>query len=154
MCRGYFSAGRPRVDAFLLSPAFTEFNKVVFLLDTGADKTAITLRDALRLGADVPKITAGNPIEMKGVGGAARAYPIKHVELIFLERSPHSIDEVSVHIELLDEVLLIPNLPTSILGRDVLSRFDVEINSVSGEINLKRNDFGGGVHYSFLMKMS
>ena len=52
-------------------------------------------------------------------------------------------------IEHLGEIALIPKLPTSILGRDILDRFDIEISRVSEEINLKRNDFGEGGHVCF-----
>jgi len=44
---------------------------------------------------------------------------------------------------------LILRLPMSILGRDLLDRFDIEIRSVSEEINLKLNDFGKGGHFCF-----
>jgi len=57
MCLGYFSKeGRPKLDAVLFSTNLSAQGSIKFLLDTGADITSITLKDALRLGFNVDEI--------------------------------------------------------------------------------------------------
>lgn len=149
MCKGYFRRNRPSVDVFLFSPNFTKPDIVEFLVDTGADGSAITLADAYKLGLDVINIiTPDRRRTSEGVGGSTEVYPIEYIGLVFLDYSSET-DKISFHIEHLGEIALIPKLPTSILGRDILDRFDIEISRVSEAINLRRNDFGVGGHVCF-----
>ncbi|MCK4731761.1 MAG: retroviral-like aspartic protease family protein [Methanophagales archaeon] len=150
MCLGYFKGGRPKVDAILYSQNFKKPKSINFLVDTGADITTITLADALKLGIDVHRVIAPNRRrDVEGVGGTTDVYPIEGtIGLTFLDYSSET-DKISFHIEFLERINLVPKLSMSILGRDLLDRFDIEISRVSERINLKRNDFGGGGHLCF-----
>ena len=150
MCRGYFRDNRPTIGALLLSPSFLTPNVVEFIVDTGADGSAITLADALKVGINIPTIvTPDRRMDIEGVGGRTDRYPIEDsIGLVFPDYSL-STSKFSFHIEFLKKIDLIPRLPMSILGREILDRFDIEISRVLGEINLKRNDFGEGGHVCF-----
>ena len=70
------------VDAVLESEALHIFVSIEFLVDTGATKTTISDRDAVRLGIDyltLEKINKG----MLGIGGAVDVYMLKDSSLIF-----------------------------------------------------------------------
>lgn len=150
MCQGYFEDNSPKLDLLLVSLKLTVLGRVKFLLDTGADTTSITLEDALRLWVDIDGITnSNNQVGIEGAGGETYAYPIVDtIGFIFAEHSPQT-KKMSYHIEFLDRVDLVPKLPVSVLGRDMLDKFDIEISRVAKVINLKRNDFGEGVHICF-----
>lgn len=149
MCKGYFKENRPTINTFLLSPNFSKISNIEFIIDTGADGSAITLADALKLGTDIISVVSPNRHgTTEGVGGPTDKYSIEDIGFVFLDYSP-STNKISFHIEYLEKIDLIPKLPLSILGRDLLDRFDIEISKVSEEINLKRNDFGKGGHICF-----
>lgn len=77
MCQGFFLDNRPYAEAVVTSSTFTANNALLFLIDTGADKTSIGGRDARRLGIDVS--TLSNHKQIGGVGGSVEAYPIKDI---------------------------------------------------------------------------
>ena len=136
MCLGYFKGGRPKVDAILYSQNFKRPKSINFLVDTGADITTITLADALKLEIDVHRVIAPNRRrDVEGVGGTTDVYPIEGtIGLTFLDYSSET-DKISFHIEFLERINLVPKLSMSILGRDILDRFDIEISRVSERIN-------------------
>jgi hypothetical protein len=242
MCKGFFEDGRPYVEAYLQSSkSFPVPGTIIFLVDTGADTTSISLADSMKLGVDDKKIISldrGRPII--GVSGTTEeVYTLKDIEFYFhdvseltgvylfscdsipgddneifkiflkdefgikwaenseITKSPDSktisisngnnsaeitmnekkdcaqlelsdgrtrvlkvktengklnlyTAKISYHIEFLKEVTLIKTLHMSVLGRDMLDRFDIELSNVKKELNLKRNDFGGSYHISFL----
>ena len=151
MCLGYFSnEGRPKLDAVLFSTNLSAKGSIKLLLDTGADITSITLKDALRLGFNVDEIvTEENCNLVEGVGGGTKVYPIiDGVVFVFIDEMPE-LNKTSYHLEFLDRLYLIPTLQMSIFGRDLLQRLDIEISFVPETINLKRNDFGGSGHICF-----
>lgn len=239
MCKGFFEDGRPYVEAYLSSKTFAAPGTVIFLVDTGADKTSITLADSMKLGVDYKKIISPDRgMTITGAGGTTVVYPLEDIRFYFHDVSEltgkylfscdHILDDnknfkkfltdefdiewaedskitksfdckririsngknsaemimsektdcaqlelsdgrtrilkvktengklniytakISYHIEFLKEINLVKELPMSVLGRDMLDRFDVELSSVTKEINLKRNDFGGSYHISFL----
>jgi hypothetical protein len=97
---------------------------VRFLVDTGATRTTISDRDALRFGIDyaaLVKVGGG----MLGIGGPVDTYIMKDARLIFNQedRKKHteSIESLCFlkHSELNERILRIP----SILGRDVLNKY-------------------------------
>ena len=149
MCQGYFESGRPKLKAILFSQTLN-ITQVKFLLDTGADDTSITLRDAQLLGVNLDEVvTDDNRIIVEGIGGNTDIYPIRDtIAFVFID-SYEEVGKTSYHIEFLDKIDLIPTLPISLLGRDLLNRFDIEISTVPEKVNLKRNDFGGSGHICF-----
>lgn len=153
MCKGYFEDTRPKINSFLFIPHSEIRGQVKFLLDTGADITSITINDAQALGIDTEKITnsSGN-IKIDGAGGATEAHVLENtIGFVFYDFYPQ-IKKTSYHIEYLRRILLVPRLFTSLLGRDLLSRFDIEISTVPERINLKRNDFAGECHICYSVK--
>ena len=94
-----------------------------FLVDTGATRTTICDKDAMRLGIDylaLEKLCEG----MLGIGGTVDTYNLKDIKLIFRQESkkPHEeiLEKICVlkHPQLNDHILRIP----SILGRDILNK--------------------------------
>ena len=95
-----------------------------FLVDTGATRTTISDKDAIRLGIDyatLEKVSKG----MLGIGGPVDTYILKDARLIFNQKNKkkHSEPLESLcflrHSEVNERILRIP----SILGRDVLNKY-------------------------------
>lgn len=74
MIKGRFgnTSGRPYVEARLAIPRFQIIGDISFLLDTGADKTALMPLDAGRIGIDYNQLTNKN--SAVGIGGANDIY--------------------------------------------------------------------------------
>jgi hypothetical protein len=95
-----------------------------FLMDTGATRTIISDRDALRLGIDYSALTKLGD-GMLGIGGPVDTYILKGARLIFNQenRSKHiePIESLCLlkHSELSERILRLPSL----LGRDVLNKY-------------------------------
>jgi hypothetical protein len=96
---------------------------IEFLVDTGATKTTISDKDAIRLGIDyeaLEKLDKG----MLGIGGAVNTYILKEARLIFHKENKKTHTErlsslcFLKHPEVNERILRIP----SILGRDVLNK--------------------------------
>jgi len=118
MIQGYFSSGasrrRPFVRALFEFPTLGRQSLVVeLLIDTGADRTVLAPRDAMRLGINLDHLPSGAP--STGVGGRMST---RSVEAIL------TLDTFSTTFPL---TILAPQgspLPIpSLLGRDVLSHF-------------------------------
>jgi hypothetical protein len=95
-----------------------------FLIDTGATKTTISDKDAIRLGIDydaLEKLDKG----MLGIGGPVDTYILKEAKLALHKKDgqTHVENLESLcflrHFELTERILRIP----SILGRDVLNKY-------------------------------
>ena len=112
------------VKAVVESKALHVYATVKFLVDTGATRTTISDKDAIRLGIDyltLEKVSKG----MLGIGGPVDAYILKDARLIFNQedRKKHIEPIESLcflkHSEVNERILRIP----SILGRDVLNKY-------------------------------
>lgn len=162
MCKGFFFKGAPTVVAFVLFPLRSvQMEKdgvsplpLEFLVDTGADKTMISGADVSKLGINyrpadgtlVPFLE-DQPLEkgqnMGGVGGGIKTYVVPNVNLYFISDLG---DRREIHEENLDQLYVpegkvkdIPNL----LGRDMLTRFDIVWKSQEPSIELSRSlEFG------------
>ena len=109
------------IDAVLSFRGY--YDRITFLIDTGATRTSILDSDAKRIGielSDLEKSKKG----VAGIGGIAQAFVAKKPTLIFTS------DGKEVEIEL-DEIYILKHkkfddwtkiLP-SLLGRDVLNRY-------------------------------
>jgi len=97
---------------------------VEFLVDTGASRTTICDKDAIKLGIDfsmLEKLGEG----MLGVGGVVNTYVLKDVKLVFRREDERSHVESFERIYVLKHAVLdekILRLP-SILGRDMLNKY-------------------------------
>jgi len=101
------------------------------IVDTGASKTTIAERDAIRLGIDYTQLICPSNNEVLGVGGTCHFYVKNSVSLLF------KISKNSWHIENLDKIYVLKNdyeneeerikamrVP-SLLGMDVLKNYKV-----------------------------
>ena len=119
MCFGYYKDNRPHIEAVVISPEVANPISVEFMIDTGSDITAISLIDALKLGVNISEITSREETQLVGVSGTTNMHPIYNVFLIFKDYS-EVLDKFSYHGEFLEKIYLVPTLPQSVLGRDVL----------------------------------
>ena len=96
---------------------------VEFLVDTGASRTTICDKDAVRLGIDFDRLERLSE-GMLGIGGIVDTYVLRNVKLTFRRETDEShvenFDRIYVlkHAVLDDRIMRIP----SILGRDMLNK--------------------------------
>lgn len=123
---GFFKKG-PLEAAYVVSTVTLKdlnvAHRVEFLVDTGASRTIISDRDALRLGVDYKKLLrAGLSL---GIGGRVDTYASKNVDLVFLtadmEQYVERVEELYFlkHRRVDEDILKIP----SVLGRDILNKY-------------------------------
>lgn len=111
------------VAAVLESKAPNMHETVELLVDTGASRTTILDKDAIRLGLDFTKLEKLSE-SMLGIGGLVDTYILKNVKLIFRREDKKSHTEnleriyVLKHPNLNEKIMRIP----SILGRDILNK--------------------------------
>ncbi|MGB9684361.1 MAG: aspartyl protease family protein, partial [Candidatus Bathyarchaeales archaeon] len=97
---------------------------IEFLVDTGASRTTICDKDALRLGIDfgeLERLSEG----MLGIGGLVDTYVMKNIKLTFRRENGKSHIENMERVYVLKHAILderIMRIP-SILGRDVLNKY-------------------------------
>lgn len=112
------------VNAIFQSEALRTYVTVEFLIDTGATKTTISEKDAIRFGIDYGVLEKLDK-SMLGIGGPVDTYVLKEADLAFQEKSRKTHVErlenlcFLRHPELTARILMIP----SILGRDVLNKY-------------------------------
>lgn len=112
------------VVAVLESKPLNLHETVEFLVDTGASRTTICDKDAIRLGIDfarLEKLSEG----MLGIGGMVNTYVLNDVRLIFRREDEKDHIENFKKIYVLKHTLLderIMRIP-SILGRDMLNKY-------------------------------
>jgi hypothetical protein len=109
----------------VLESDFLGINETVeFLVDTGASRTTICDKDAMKLGINYNRLERFSD-GMLGVGGVVNAYILRDVGLIFLREDERSHIESFERIYVLKHAMLddkIMRLP-SILGRDMLNKY-------------------------------
>ncbi|GAG14911.1 unnamed protein product [marine sediment metagenome] len=110
---------------------------IFFLLDTGADITCLSFLDARKLGIETKYLEQDDNII--GVGGECCAYKLNNIEIGLIDEITK--DRVQFHIEgveiinVLDEAA--PKMP-SLLGNDILKRFDIATIREKGKVTLSR----------------
>lgn len=112
------------VVAILESKVLGINETVEFLVDTGASRTTICDKDALRLGIDFSKLERLSE-GMLGIGGLVDTYIMKSVKLTFRRENEKGHIENMERIYVLKHVLpdeRIMRIP-SILGRDILNKY-------------------------------
>ena len=95
-----------------------------FLVDTGASRTTICDKDAIKLRIDYSKLESISE-GMLGIGGIVNAYILRDVKLVFRREDEKSHVENFERIYILKHAILdekILRLP-SILGRDMLNKY-------------------------------
>jgi dUTP pyrophosphatase len=141
--RGYFGRhGAPYVDAKLGRGDGREPIDVSFLIDTGAYGSLISLQEIHRLGVSVHELrrSVGKAV---GFGGLTQFYHLENVEITF-------VTDEGARKETLPRVLTSigpavgphrkrPKIQ-SLLGRDLLDRFDVTVSKRAGVVLLSDGD--------------
>lgn len=99
------------------------YDRVTFLIDTGATRTSILYSDARRIGIELSDLERSKR-DVVGIGGIAQTFVAKKATLIFTS------DRREMEIEL-DEIYILKHkrfddwakrLP-SLLGRDILNKY-------------------------------
>lgn len=112
------------VNAIFEFEALHIYATIELLIDTGATKTTVSDKDAIRLGLDydaLEKLDKG----ILGIGGAVDTYIIKEAKLAFHKKDKQThVEHLESlcflrHSELTERILRIP----SILGRDILNKY-------------------------------
>jgi len=123
----FFKVG-PFEAAYVVAVLESDFLRmsetVEFLVDTGASRTTICDKDAVKLGIDYNRLERFGD-GMLGVGGVVDAYVLRDVRLIFRREDERSHVESFERIYALKHPVLderIMRLP-SILGRDMLNKY-------------------------------
>jgi hypothetical protein len=162
MCRARFIGGRPVTDALVtISENWTSQQKsrqkkssppLTFILDTGADATLINPIDAIKLGlqyhpnrkgVNIPYLN-NKPLKMGaffgGVSGERlKGFELPNTVLTFITDLGNNKHEF--HNEQLDILYIAEGnvgLSYNLLGRDILSRFDIILKFSENFIDLTR----------------
>ena len=140
LIKGIFIEGCGFIEARLTSKSLQLDEKVSFLIDTGASRTALLDKDAIRLGIRHDKLTKSKS-SLIGIGGTISCFVITDSILTF--RSPkgeidirlsisvakHPLERMDTHLK--TQILRLPSL----LGRDIINKykliFDFPMNSIS-----------------------
>lgn len=112
------------VVAVLESDALGMCETIELLVDTGASRTTICDKDAIRLGIDFGKLEKLGE-GMLGIGGSVDTYVLKDVKLVFRREDEKGYVENFERIYVLKHAVLderIMRIP-SILGRDILNKY-------------------------------
>ena len=131
--RGYWGEFEsPFLQARLISPSLNVNKRLDFLVDTGASRTVLLDGDARQIGVDyarLAKLSNGTV----GIGGVVDTYAVHDAQLLFVG------DTALCRIKL-DDLLVLRHRPRnaeeerrikrlpSVVGRDVLNRFEVVLN--------------------------
>lgn len=150
MCVGSYDSDydRPVITANLIAPDVEIGQEVSFLIDTGSDSTCLAGLDAAQAGLTPEDLGDRIEFEEEVVQGVTTAIElvVDHPFMLAFEEHDEDRDRYSLHIELLDGVCILPESPKSILGRDVLDRFDITFSPHAGRIEMARDDFSEGAY--------
>ncbi len=141
MVRGYFKSeqniSRPYVFAKLYFPDFDLEQSIELLVDSGADATTISAKDALRIGLDYAEFDEF--AWATGIGGRIKAFPVKtilkmdsYVKEILVDVLAFWVGYEPSEESLRRELLELPSL----LGRDVLEEFALVLHQRIGQLLL------------------
>lgn len=121
MIQGRFgnTTGRPYVNGRLLLPRLKLSTNLSFLVDTGADVSALMPTDGIKMGINYQTLT--NPKAIGGIGGSARCFQESAV-LVFAEPNRNLIRLYSVTMMVSGVAPHLMKTP-SIVGRDILDRW-------------------------------
>ena len=131
MLRGRFDTrtGRPYIEGRLVIPRLNLHGDVSFLIDTGADTSALMPADALRIGLPYAGLT--NEREAVGVGGISRSFAEQ--ALVAFTDPGKSLFIYRIEIVIPVATPELQRLP-SLLGRDILNQWSMSYNPSRGRL--------------------
>jgi hypothetical protein len=133
--RGEVRLGRPLVAGFLVLPRLLLGDRLTFLVDTGADASAIYPRDAQRLGLSHDLVFDDSDIVVSvGVGGRVEEYI--EAGIVMLQHDDGSVDRLLVPMHFAKPSPANAEYP-SLLGRDVLSFYRLVFEERVGLVTLE-----------------
>jgi hypothetical protein len=134
MLRGRFqrSTGRPFIDGRIVVPRANLKGGIPFLIDTGADTSALMPADALRIGLDYSTLTGQR--DAVGIGGVSRSFTER--ALIVFEDSGKALYIYQVEIVIPEAAPELFRLP-SLLGRDIVNRWSMSYNPSRGRLGIR-----------------
>jgi hypothetical protein len=134
MLRGRFerSTGRPFISGRIVVPRANLKGEIAFLIDTGADTSALMPADAQRIGIDYS--TLRDERDAVGIGGISRSYT-EQVLVAFAE-SDKSLYIYQIEMVIPMAVPELFNLP-SLLGRDVLNQWSMSYNPSKHRLSVR-----------------
>lgn len=150
MCRGTYQKGplsQLTVDGVvgIGSPAPSNARTIRFIIDTGATSTLISATDAVRLGLNydssgIPHFNGRqltNKCTASGIGGTLRLFVIPDSYLTLVSTEKRHKER---HTEYIRELLVAEAQyqDESLLGMDLLQRFNILIDSHNSQIDLSR----------------
>lgn len=134
--KGFVRKGHAYVPTVLICDQLGIWKHVVFLIDTGADKTTLFDTDIERLGLDYGKLEKAEAV-VAFTGTKIDVYKLPNVLLAF------KTEEEAVHLVRLDEVEVVKGLekqhfpiPISLMGMDVLSKFRIRLHESEVELEI------------------
>lgn len=141
MIRGYFKSeqndSRPYIFAKLYFPDLDLEQSIELLVDSGADATTISAKDALRIGLDYADFD--NFTWATGIGGRIKAFPVKAILKMDSYVKETQVDILAFWVgdepseeSLRRELLELPSL----LGRDVLEEFALVLHQQTKQVLL------------------
>lgn len=149
MCRAKISGGfgAPYLTAIVILPRLNISQETTFLVDTGADSTAVSGVTSLGLGIHPFVADPGLSISettTTGAGGDSTSYTVYEPALMAFEEYDEERDVWSLHVEHIGQIGILPNAPDNLLGRDIINRFTMDYRPDEGHAEMVRDDFGGG----------
>lgn len=128
MIHGFFRDNAGFVAAHIMSSSAEIDETITFMVDTGASKTALLDRDAIRLGIDYAKLPRAKE-DLSGIGGTIQTHIIPDAIAGFVTTKgvleielpiyvvKHPLDKLSETEK--QKILRIPSL----LGRDIINKY-------------------------------
>lgn len=148
MCVGSYNDdyGHPEISATAVVPTAPVGHEFDFLLDTGADSTCLSGIDAARAGLTPEHYGDELTFEEQAVQGVTEttATVLEEPVVLGFEEYSERHERWSLHLEILDGVTILPGSPKSLLGRDVLDRFETTFDAGSGTVEMERRQFASG----------
>lgn len=114
---------------------------VEFIVDTGAQVTCVSGLDADRLHIESRYLEPAQ--DVIGVGGTCSAFTLNDIEIWLIDKIEGS--RVTFHVEKLNHIYVLVSLKMkSLLGTDVLQKFDVITERSASSAELKRVSSASG----------
>lgn len=136
--RGFFELGAPYIAGLIKCPDLDLAVPLRLLIDTGASRTVISDKDAVKLGLDyakLEKLESG----LIGIGGEVETYALNRVSLLFRSNGGIHEEEIDImvlrHQKMNGRVRKIPSL----LGRDILNKYALSMSAKKNFVEIKED---------------